>query len=413
MKKRIPHIAGVVSVAFLLAFPFIYTRANYDFIMHLWITAFFYAILASSWSLLGGYAGQFSFGHMAFMAIGAYSTGLFSNYIYLTDAPTNLCSELQLAGKYLVILDPIGVTSGQLTCLDLAKQSWPADVVVSQPPIIWGILLGILIGGVFGLLIGALVLRLRAAYLALLTIGFSEILRAVISAEISITRGQAGLRLKPLFGDGLTIFGTTYSSIDKVPPYFVMLMLFLVCMAIMVWLERSRFGLFIRSIREDEEAAAALAVNTVRYKILVFVITSMMAAAAGAVQAHYIGIITPNILILLQMSIVIAMAVIGGLESIVGAAVGAIIISFTLEFLRSSFTIGPVTIDMTIWRLVVFGLLLMLTLRFRRNGIIHPILLWFSRAGTKQETVAKRVAVAGPDANEGQTEDLYGMTNDD
>ena len=129
----------------------------------------------------------------------------------------------------------------------------------------------------------------------------------------------------------------------------------------------------------------------------------MMAAAAGAVQAHYVGIITPNILILLQMSIVIAMAVIGGLESIVGAAIGAIIITFTLEFLRSSFTIGSITIDMTIWRLVVFGLLLMLTLRFWRNGLIHPILLWFSRAGTKQETVAKRVAATGTDVAEADT----------
>ena len=405
MTKWIPHIAGVLVVTFLFAFPFIYTRANYDFIMHLWITAFFYAILASSWSLLGGYAGQFSFGHMAFMAIGAYSTGLFSNYVYLSSAPTNICSELKLGDTYLVILDPIGVTSGRLSCLDIAKQSWAADVVVTQPPIIWGILLGILAGGVFGLLIGALVLRLRAAYLALLTIGFSEILRAAISAEISITRGQAGLRLKPLFDEGLTIFGRTFSAIDKVPPYYVMLFLFLFCMAVMVWLERSRFGLFIRSIREDEEAAAALAVNTVRYKILVFVITSMMAAAAGAVQAHYIGIITPNILILLQMSIVIAMAVIGGLESIVGAAVGAIIISFTLEFLRSSFTIGPVTVDMTIWRLVVFGLLLMLTLRFWRNGIIRPLLLWFTRAETKRQTVAKRMAAPGPDTAEGQPEE--------
>jgi branched-chain amino acid transport system permease protein len=131
----------------------------------------------------------------------------------------------------------------------------------------------------------------------------------------------------------------------------------------------------------------------------------MMAAAAGAVQAHYIGIITPNILILLQMSIVIAMAVIGGLESIVGAAVGAIIISFTLEFLRSSFTIGPVTVDMTTWRLVIFGLLLMLTLRFWRNGLIYPLLLWFSRAGAKQETVAKRLADADPDGAGRPTEE--------
>ncbi|UCD77710.1 MAG: branched-chain amino acid ABC transporter permease [Desulfobacterales bacterium] len=405
MRKRIPHITGILVVAFLLAFPFIYTRSDYDFIMHLWITAFFYAILASSWSLLGGYAGQFSFGHMAFMAIGAYSTGLFSNYVYLASAPTQICTEFKLGDLYLVVLDPIGVTSTPLTCLDVAQQSWPVDATVTQPPIVWGILLGILLGGLFGLLIGALVLRLRAAYLALLTIGFSEILRAAISAEISITRGQAGLRLKPLFSDGLTVFGTTYSAIDKVPPYYLMLFLFLFCMAIMVWLERSRFGLFIRSIREDEEAAAALAVNTVRYKILVFVITSMMAAAAGAVQAHYIGIITPNILILLQMSIVIAMAVIGGLESIVGAAVGAIIISFTLEFLRSSFTIGPVTVDMTIWRLVIFGLLLMLTLRFWRNGLIHPLLLWFSRAGAKQETVAKRLIDAEQDVPEGKTEE--------
>jgi branched-chain amino acid transport system permease protein len=342
---------------------------------------------------------------MAFMAIGAYSTGLFSNYVYIADAPTGVCTEFKLGDSYLVLLDPIGVTSTKLTCLDVARQSWSVDVIVTQPSIVWGILLGIVLGGVFGLLIGALVLRLRAAYLALLTIGFSEILRAAISAEILITRGQAGLRLKPLFSEGLTIFGTTYTAIDKVPPYFVMLLLFLFCMAIMVRLERSRFGLFIRSIREDEEAAAALAVNTVRYKILVFVITSMMAAAAGAVQAHYVGIITPNILILLQMSIVIAMAVIGGLENIVGAAVGAIIISFTLEFLRSSFTIGPVTVDMTIWRLVIFGLLLMLTLRFWRNGLIHPILLWFSRAGIKQETVAKRMAAADPDAAEKPTEE--------
>jgi branched-chain amino acid transport system permease protein len=405
MKKRIPHIAGTLTVLFLFAFPFIYNRADYDYIMHLWITALFYAILASSWSLLGGYAGQFSFGHMAFMAIGAYSTGLFSNYIYITSAATNICSEFKLGDMYLVFLDPIGVTSGKLSCLDIAKQNWPADVVVSQPPIFWGIFLGIVLGGLFGFLIGALVLRLRAAYLALFTIGFSEILRAAISAEISITRGQAGLKLKPLFSDGLTIFDTTYNAFDKLPPYFVMLFLFLFCMAIMVWLERSRFGLFIRSLREDEEAAAALAVNTVRYKVLVFVVTSMIAAAAGAVQAHYIGIITPNILILLQMSIVIAMAVIGGLESIVGAAVGAIIITFTLEFLRSSFTIGSITIDMTIWRLVVFGLLLMLTLRFWRNGLIHPILLWFSRSGKKQQTVAKRLEIASTDVAEVETEE--------
>ncbi len=405
MRKQIPRIAGALAVVFLLAFPFVYTGSNYNFIMHIWIAAFFYAILASSWSLLAGYGGQFSFGHMAFMAIGAYTTGLFSNYIYLSNAPTLRCSEFGIGDWYVIFLNPIGVTSTPVTCLDLARDAMPADVIITQPSIIWGILLGVLVGGLFGFLVGALVLRLRAAYLALFTIGFSEILRAAISAEIPFTRGQAGLELEPLFRNGLTIFGTTFGATDKIPPYFVMLFLFLLCMAIMMWLERSRFGLFIRSLREDEEAAAALAVNTVRYKILVFVITSMMAAAAGAVQAHYIGIITPNILMLLQMSLVIAMAVIGGLESVVSAGIGAIIIVFALEFLRSSFHIGSITVDMTVWRLVVFGLILMFTLRFRRNGLIHPILLWFSRAGLQKETVAKRVATTenASEENMGET----------
>jgi branched-chain amino acid transport system permease protein len=130
----------------------------------------------------------------------------------------------------------------------------------------------------------------------------------------------------------------------------------------------------------------------VRYKVLVFVITGMIAAAAGAVEAHYIGVITPNILLIMQMSLVIAMAVIGGLESLVGAAIGAIIIEFALEFLRTSFTIGSIEIDMTTWRLVFFGLLLMLTLRFWNNGLFYPIVQWLTRAGVVEETVAKRLA---------------------
>lgn len=401
MKAWIPRLAGALAVVFLLAFPLLYRAEDYNFIMHLWITAFFYAILASSWSLLAGYAGQFSFGHMAFMAIGAYTTGLFTNYIYFTSQPTHTCSEIALGERYLVFLDPIGVKAIPRTCLDVARETWPADVVVTQPSLWWGILLGILVGGLFGFLIGALVLRLRAAYLALFTVGFSEIVRATISAEIPLTRGQAGLELVPLFPDGITLLGASYDATDKLPPYYVMLLLLLLSMGLMTWLERSRFGLFIRSLREDEEAAAALGVHIVRYKILVFVITAMIASAAGAVQAHYIGIITPNILIILQMSLVIAMAVIGGLESLLGAAIGAILVYFSLEFLRTSFAIGPVTVDMTVWRFVFFGLLLMLTLRFWRNGLIFPLLEYFTRGGVAEETVAKRRATTGETAEPG------------
>ncbi|MEE9587639.1 MAG: branched-chain amino acid ABC transporter permease [Hyphomicrobiaceae bacterium] len=363
----------------------------------MWITAFFYAILASSWALLAGYAGQFSFGHMAFMAVGAYTAGLFNNYLYFTSEATNTCLEIAVGSWWLVVLDPIGVSAEPFTCLDAARQAWNSEVVVTKPSLWFGILFGIIVGGVFGWLVGRLVLRLRSAYLALFTLGFSEILRAVISAEIQVTRGQAGLELDPLFPAGISLFGTAFSAADKLPTYYVMMALFLVCLATMTALERSRFGLFVRSIREDEDAAAALGVDTVHYKVLVFVVTSMIAAAAGAVQAHYIGIITPNIFIILQMALVVAMAVVGGLESIAAAAVGAVVIYFVLEFLRNSFTIGSVTIDMTTWRLVFFGALVMVTLRFQRNGLLHPLIEWCTRAGVADETVAKRVAGAATD----------------
>ena len=90
------------------------------------------------------------------------------------------------------------------------------------------------------------------------------------------------------------------------------------------------------------------------------------------------------------MSLVIAMAVIGGLENIYAASVGAIVISFLLEILRTNITLGPVHIDMTLWRLVFFGILLMLTLRFQRNGLLYPILEKISRGGVAAETVSIR-----------------------
>ena len=375
-----------LGIVLMLVAPVILVSRPY--IMHIAIVAYFYAILASSWALLAGYGGQFSFGHMAFMAIGAYTTGLFAKFVRLATAPTGVCPEVTVGSYTLFLLNP--VTAGEPTCLDIAKATMPAGTLIYRPPIYVGILLGVLLGGVFGFLIGVLVLRLRQAYLALFTIGFSEILRVALNAEIAITDGPNGLELPPLFPKGVTIFGMYFDATSKIPPYYVMLFLFLGSMLFMHWLASSRYGLFFRSIREDEEAAAALGVNIVRYKVLLFVITSMIAAAAGAVEAHYIGVITPNILLILQMSLVIAMAVIGGMESLVGAAIGAILIEFALEFLRTNITIGPWTIDMTDWRLVFFGLLLMLTLRFQNNGLIYPIIQRLTRAGVTQEIAARR-----------------------
>ena len=391
---------GLMAVGVLLLIAAPAVLEPYPYVMHIAIVAFFYAILASSWSLLAGYAGQFSFGHMAFMAIGAYTAGLFSKLVRLTTAPTGACFEVPVGKNMWLVL----VNAYRNSCLDSAKASMPPGTLIYRPPVLPGILIGILMGGIFGLLVGVLVLRLRRTYLALFTIGFSEIVRVSLNAEIDLTNGPNGLELVPLFPKGVHLFGFYFSPVNKIPPYYVMLGLFLGSMALMYWLAASRFGLFIRALREDEEAASALGVHVVRYKVLVFVITSMIAAAAGAVEAHYITVITPNILLILQMSLVIAMAVIGGLESLLGAAIGAIIIEFVLELLRTSLTIGPIVIDMTTWRLVFFGLLLMLTLRFWNNGLIYPLIQRLTRPGVAEETVAKRLAAAAAEgtAVEGQ-----------
>lgn len=401
MRQSVPLLLGLAVLAFFAGFPFFYTGSDYAYMMHILITAFFYAILASSWSMLAGYAGQFSFGHIGFMGIGAYTAALFSYYLWLSPQPTGLCDELQIGSSWLVVVNPVGVTSSTLT-QDCLQQALAADpgLAISPMPIWLGVVLGTLMGGFFGFLVGVLVLRLRAAYLALFTLGFAEILRAVISAEVWLTRGQAGIEMPSMFPDGVTLFGTYYPPTAKLPPYFVMLGLLLLCLAILAWLGRSRFGLFVRALREDQDAAAALGVNTTRYKVLVFVVTTMMAAAAGAVQGYYVGIITPNNLFLLQMSLVVAMAVIGGVENFVAAAIGAIIIQVVLEMLRNSVTIGPVTVDMTVWRLVVFGVLLMLTLRFARNGLIAPIIEYFARGHVAAETVERRRTITEPDLKE-------------
>ncbi len=324
--------AAIGVLIALLVFAPLYLN-QYTYQMAVITGAFFYAILASSWSLLAGTAGQFSFAHMALMAIGAYTSGLLGR-----------------------------------------------DLGTSP---LTGILLGTLLAGVVGLVIGLLCLRLRGAYLALFTIAFSEILRIVLLTEFKYTEGSNGLELAPL-----------YAGITARAEYYITLGLLLGTLAFMYWLTNSHFGLFIRAMREDEDAAAAMGVNVVRYKVLVFVITSLIIGLAGGVFYHQVGIITPNTMELLQMSLIVAMAVIGGMESLFGAAVGAIVSRVALELLREINILG-LHIEFGAWRFAAFGLVLVFTLRFAQNGLLYPIVerLFLRRA--RQETVAKRLNKGG------------------
>ncbi|MGE5124413.1 MAG: branched-chain amino acid ABC transporter permease [Acidobacteriaceae bacterium] len=313
-------------IALLLLAPLYLDRFPYQ--MAVVTGGFFYAILASSWALLAGTAGQFSFAHMALVGIGAYTSGLLGR--------------------------DLGVN-----------------------PLV-GTLLGTLMAGGVGLIIGLLCLRLRGAYLALFTIAFSEILRIVLLTEFLYTGGTNGLKLAPI-----------YAGITARTEYYITLGLLLSSIALMYWLTNSRFGLFIRAMREDEDAAAAMGVDVVRYKVMVFVITSMIVGLAGSVFYHQIGIVTPNIMELLQMSLVIAMVVIGGIESLFGAAVGAVVSRVTLELLRQINIFG-LHIEFGAWRYAAFGVVLVFALRFAQNGLIYPIVNRLFPRMARGETVIKR-----------------------
>ncbi|HIE56692.1 MAG TPA: branched-chain amino acid ABC transporter permease [Anaerolineales bacterium] len=346
--KQYQGILLALLIAFALVFPVIMRDKPYW--LYVALQSFFWAMMASSWALLAGYAGQFSFAHIAFMGIASYTSGM--------------------AGQSL---------------------GWSP---------VSGIILGAIVAGLVGLFVGYLCLRLRSTYLALFTIAFSEIVRLIINAEHQITGGPMGMYLDPL------IESTSY-----VPVYYTMLAALAVALMLMYAIANSRFGLFFRSIREDEEAAAAMGVHVVRYKIAAFVVTAMIAGAAGALDHHIIGFIAPNELMIPRMSLIIAMAVIGGTESLISASIGAVFIHFLMEWLQKipvsdammaklqanadlvqqfGLTLGDGVVQTNAWRMALFGLLLMLTLRFRRNGIIQPLLEKLGRQGVAEETVAKR-----------------------
>ena len=295
--------ATVALWAALAALALAYPQLVDPYWLTVGILAIFYAVVTASWTLLVGYAGQFSFGHMAFVAIGAYGSAL-------------LVQDLGL-------------------------------------PIPLAALLAIILSFVVGAAVGGICLRIRGPYLAIFTLAFSEVLRIVIATENEITGGAGGLQAAVLF-----------HGRSDIPYYYVALAILAFTLAALGLMVRSRWGLFLRAIRENEQAAASSGVRVVRFRILVFAIASSFAGLAGAFYAHYIGMLTPDISSVDQMGLVVAMAVIGGSESLPAAVLGAFAVEGLVEALRAY---GQ-------WRLVLFGALLLLTMRFARNGLLA--LLW-------------------------------------
>lgn len=270
--------------------------------LHVFAMAYFYGLLAATWSFLDGYSGQFSFGNIALVLIAGYTSGLLAKY---TGAPMWL-----------------------------------------------GILLGILAAGVVGLFIGILCLRFKGAYLALFTIAFAEAVRLILNTEHRFTRGPAGLSVEGFF-----------DTTSKVPYYYLMFAILILSIFVLYKMAKSKWGLFFRAVREDDDVASALGVNIIRYKVIAFVVASLFCGIAGVFYAHFNQMLAPNFGTIATMGLVIGMAVIGGVENLIAATLGGIFLEFGLESLRG---FGA-------WRLVVFGGLLMVVVRFARNGLLAPL----------------------------------------
>jgi len=282
-------------------------------------TALYFAALASSWNLLLGYAGQLSFAHAAFAAVGAYTSGLLSYH-------------------------------------------------AGVPPLI-GCLVGVVFAAALGYLLGRMCLRLRGPYLALMTIGFSEILRLVAQIEHEFTRGSLGLQVPYLWeGGGME---------GHLGGYYVMLAVTALTLYVIWRLANGRIGLYLKAIREDEPAAEALGVDVTKWKTNAFVVSAALAGLAGGVYSHlFVRVVAPQNLLLSEMALILAMAIVGGLGSLLGPVLGAVALVYLQEQLRE---ISPHA------HLLLFAVLVIITMRFFRDGlygVLTPMLTRFGLAST-------------------------------
>jgi branched-chain amino acid transport system permease protein len=285
-----------------------------------------YVILALSLNLVNGFTGLFSLGHAGFMALGAYVSAL------LTMSPAQ--KEVNF---FLAPIIPI--------------------LAHVQLPFVFALIIAGSVAALAGFLIGTPVLRLRDDYLAIATLGFSEIIRVVLTNTQSITNGALGLK-------GLPRFSTTYT---------VWALAFLTVI-FMVALMNSAFGRSCKAVRDNEIAAQAMGIHVAKIKIQSFTIASFLAGVGGALLGHLMSTIDPKMFTFSLTYNILLIVVLGGNGSITGSVFAAIIVTIGMEALR--FLDGPLnfifirTQGLPGLRMVVFSILLLVVVIFRQQGIM-------------------------------------------
>jgi branched-chain amino acid transport system permease protein len=299
--------AAVVAVLLALpAFPSVFG----SYAVTVFTLIFFYGFLGQAWNVLGGYAGQLSAGHAAFLGVGAYTAALLS-----AEA---------------------GVTP-------------------------W---LGMFAGGALAAVLGAVVgflgfrFGLRGFYFVLLTVAFSEICR-IIAANTEAVGGALGYYI--------TFTGNPrqFQFQDTRAYYYIALALMVAATGLVAWLERRRFGVYLAAIRDDEAACEAAGVDTFRYKMLAMLLSSFLTGVGGTFYAYYLFSLQPNTVFGVPLSVeIIIRPIVGGAGTVLGPVVGSFILSPLAELARHYFAQGG-------WHgahLVVYGALLVAVVLFLPEG---------------------------------------------
>ncbi|MDR7857003.1 branched-chain amino acid ABC transporter permease [Tissierella sp.] len=303
-----------------------------------------YIILGLSMNLINGFTGLFSLGHAGFMAIGAYTVAILTMPVEM--------KEMNFYMKPML---------SSLLNLNL--------------PFILALLMGGLMAAIFGFLIGAPVLKLTDDYLAIATLGFSEIIRIVFINLQSITNGSLGLKGIPQMKND---FIAGVFNVQAKPNILWAWGAAILTIVFINLLMKGSYGKAFKAIREDEIAARSMGINLFKHKVLSFTIGSFLAGIGGGLLAVHLGTIDPASFKFALTFNILLIVVLGGMGNITGTVVSAIIITVSMEALR--FLDGPMnfgfftTSGLPGLRMVVFSLILMLVIIFKKDGFVKNAL---------------------------------------
>ncbi len=260
------------------------------------LVSIYFAIIALAWNLLAGYAGQFSLAPAAFAMIGAYTTALLAYYWHVPLA--------------------VGI---------------PAAIVSTA---------------LLGWVLGKLVLKLSGPYLSLTTLAFAEIARVVIGNSHEFTRGDQGMHVATL-------------TQNRVAYYYIFLATLVAVVAVLYAMLRGRLGRFMTALRDDPVGASSRGIDVVRTKSIAFCVSCALCGLAGSLYGTFSQLVSPELGLLQQTGLVLAMVVIGGMSSLTGAVAGAILVYLSSEWMRG---FGNVQI-------IVFALLVIVFARYLPGGL--------------------------------------------